>query len=524
MKKLIIKFPQVEIDEQAEIIDYHSLKEELAFGLIKKRFFKYDVVEIISNYNFFFPDRLKIITLSFLIGKKVIVRDLKGNFFKVNFNIFFKLLLNKIISFFFKKKLKKNIEEKIVSLEEQKINFNIKNNFNSILYLRTDFIFGVRVGGFVPHISGVVNSFSKKYNIIFFTSDFIPGIKNRITQFIVNPEEKFWDFVDIAILNYNKTFLNYIKEKIKSKKIDFIYHRYSLNNFVGIELSQLFKIPIVLEYNGSEVWIANKWSKTNQIKNNLNLANKIEFLNLKKSNLIVVPSDILKKELIDRGIEKNKILVNPNGVDIDKFSPEISGLRIKKKYRINSKFVVGFSGSFGSWHGVLILAESLEIFFKKFKREDVVFLLIGYGKLWRKVKKTIEHTNLTDKVILTGVVPFLEMPEYLSVCDILLSPQIQNNDGTEFFGSPTKIFEYMAMGKAIIASKLGQIKDIIEHNKNGYLINPGEPEELADSINFLLNEHEFRKTLGINARKTAERNYSWDNHTDKIIRKLRNLC
>ena len=94
---------------------------------------------------------------------------------------------------------------------------------------------------------------------------------------------------------------------------------------------------------------------------------------------------------------------------------------------------------------------------------------------------------------------------------------IPNPDGTEFFGSPTKLFEYMAMGKAIVASDLNQIGEILAHESTALLIEANQPKLLANSINKLVLDEALQKKLGENARKEALQNYSWDRHVERLL-------
>ena len=111
---------------------------------------------------------------------------------------------------------------------------------------------------------------------------------------------------------------------------------------------------------------------------------------------------------------------------------------------------------------------------------------------------------------------------YLSASDILVSPQVPNPDGTPFFGSPTKLFEYMAMGKAIVASDLDQIGSILSSGDDSILFKPGDSDELASAILILSSDPSMRARLGNNARKKAIRDYSWDKHVQAVDKALRN--
>lgn len=96
---------------------------------------------------------------------------------------------------------------------------------------------------------------------------------------------------------------------------------------MGLQISYRYKVPFVLEFNSSEIWTSRHWGNGLKYKN---LAERIENLNLDKADLIVCVSDVLKEDLIKRGIESQKILVDYNGADIEKYNPEISGKEIRE--------------------------------------------------------------------------------------------------------------------------------------------------------------------------------------------------
>ena len=144
---------------------------------------------------------------------------------------------------------------------------------------------------------------------------------------------------------------------MKPPNRDLIYQRYSLDNYAGIVLSRKFDIPFVVEYNGSYLWVAQNWGKPLAFKK---IAEIIELANLRAADLIVVVSAALKDELIRRGIDEKKILVNPNGVDPEVFSPAVGGSYIRKAFHLDDKTVVGFIGTFGQWHGAEVLAEAVK--------------------------------------------------------------------------------------------------------------------------------------------------------------------
>ena len=92
-----------------------------------------------------------------------------------------------------------------------------------------------------------------------------------------------------------------------------------------------------------------------------------------------------------------------------------------------------------------------------------------------------------------------------------------STDGSEFFGSPTKLFEYLAMGKGIVASRLGQVGEVIIDGENGLLVEPGDADGLARAIERLAVDGELRSRLGAAARKTAIERYTWRHNAARVF-------
>lgn len=217
--------------------------------------------------------------------------------------------------------------------------------------------------------------------------------------------------------------------------------------------------------------------------------------------------------------------MNPNCVDPERFDPgrfskdEINDLKSELGISPGSR-VAGFIGTFSPWHGVEVLANAIPSALCKCAK--LHFLLIGDGPMWEEVRERLRIADVLDRVTMTGLIPQDEAAKYLMCSDFFLSPHVPNADGTPFFGSPTKLFEYMALGKGIIASDLYQLGEIIEHEKTGLLVKPGDTEDLLRAINRLYEDRELSEGLGENAKEAALREYTWEAHVRKIIDHLKN--
>ncbi|MCK5218922.1 glycosyltransferase [bacterium] len=514
---------QVEFSADILVITFEELKHWVLSGKIFWHLFGYSQSQILTyRVNVLGKPFLSALLIRLLSRGKSCMEDEQGKKIDITFGYLCGRLLKLINDWVAKplllKKIKDEIEQKrkIINAKE-KTNFDIEK---TSVYLRTDLAFGIRSGGSVGHIAGVLNNLDAfSGSPVFISSDYMPTIRKNVVKYIIDPEYSFWDFKEMPSLYYNMVFYNKVKGILAGSDISFFYQRYSVNNYSGVCLAMDHHVPFVLEYNGSEIWIAKNWGRPLKHER---LSQKIELLNLHAADLIVVVSQPMKNELVERGINSSKILVNPNGVEPEHYSPAVDGSIVRTQYGFSEKRVIGFIGTFGKWHGAEVLAEAFGILVEKYPeyKKDTRLILIGDGVNMSLVKEILNKHNIEDICVLTGLIPQEEGPAYLAVCDILASPHVPNPDGTPFFGSPTKLFEYMAMGKGIVASDLDQIGDVLEHGKTAWMVNPGDPEYLAEGLKHLLDNQALRKRLGENARKEAISKYTWKEHTQRIIAKL----
>jgi glycosyltransferase involved in cell wall biosynthesis len=392
----------------------------------------------------------------------------------------------------------------------------------SPLYLRTDLSFGVRAGGSVAHIAGVVNELGRFTGpVTVLTSDDIPTLKPEVDVHHVPPLESFWNFRELPTFLMNDAF-DRASEGAITRRPAFVYQRYSLNNYAGLRIARRHGVPFVLEYNGSEIWMGRHWGRALKYEA---LSRRIEQLNLSSADLIVVVSRAMRDGVVERGIDPESVFINPNGVDPERYRPDVDGGSIRERYGLRGMTVVGFIGTFGPWHG----AEALARAFAKFVNEDPVrtstvrLFMIGDGATMPAVRRILIDGGALDRTVFTGLVPQEEGPAYLAACDLLSSPHVPNPDGSPFFGSPTKLFEYMAMGRAIIASDLDQIGEVLDHGRTAWLVEPGDVDALTDGLRRLIDDPPLRRALGAAAQHEAVTRYTWREHTRRTIERLQQV-
>ncbi len=391
----------------------------------------------------------------------------------------------------------------------------------SPLYLRTDLSFGVRAGGSVAHTTGVVNALDAFTGpVTMFTTDDIPLLKPSVRVTVVAPSESFWNFKELPTFLLNDAFADAIAGAPDLARA-FVYQRYSLNSYAGLAAARRLGVPFVLEYNGSEVWVGRHWGNPIRYEE---LSARIERLNLRAADLAVVVSQPLADEAVRAGADADRVLVNPNGVDADQYRPDIDGSRVRRALGWDDRIVIGFIGTFGPWHGAEMLAKAfVALCGDERLRPRIRMLMIGDGARLAAVRQIVDESEARDAVAFTGLIAQERGPEYLAACDILVAPHVRNPDGSPFFGSPTKLFEYMAMGRGIVASNLDQIGEVIEHGRTGWLVEPDSVEALTSGIRALVTDEALRARLGAAARQRALERHTWRAHTARTIDKLRDL-
>ena len=228
---------------------------------------------------------------------------------------------------------------------------------------------------------------------------------------------------------------------------------------------------------------------------------------------IICVSKAAKRHLVKTWqVDPEKIVVMPNGVDIELFGEHHDPQPIRTKLGLDGVPVIGFVGGFQWWHGLDLLIESLAKILPEFPNAKL--LLVGDGQARPIIDQKITELGVESKVIITGLLPQVRVPEMLAAIDIAVVPYPQLPK--ELWFSPLKLYEYMAAGKAIVSSRAGQIAEVIQDGHNGLLVESGNVTSLVQAIIKLLNDPVERERLGQNARQQAIEQHSWEQYIKRL--------
>lgn len=288
---------------------------------------------------------------------------------------------------------------------------------------------------------------------------------------------------------------------LRREKPDVLVLRTSNLLFSAAVLAKRFRIPLVVEADAP-----NRERRTYHrgFLTVPHLGEWIEKAVIRSAHMTVCVSSVARDHFIRQGVREDLLRVIPNGADPDRLTVDSS--RLRHSLGIGpDRIVIGFVGSFHYWHGVDLLIELMRRMLVRYPH--CVFLLVGHGGPRKpEVESFISGSPHGDRIIVTGYVPYDDIPRHLGVMDIALAPY----PDTDFFHfSPVKIYEYMAAGVPVLSSHIGQIGELITDGVDGMLCPPGDVECYTCRLSEWIEDREKRKAVGLRARRTIAENHTW---------------
>jgi glycosyltransferase involved in cell wall biosynthesis len=289
----------------------------------------------------------------------------------------------------------------------------------------------------------------------------------------------------------------------RSEEVRFVWQRHDLFHDAGVTAARALGRPLVVFTPALIVQEAAGWGVRRPGWQGF-LERSAEAPLLKAADVVACGSVEIAEQVGRLGVPDERLLVTPNGVDPEMFSPERHGHEVRRRLGLEGRFVIGWVGSFRKFHGLDMALEAM----KRIETEipEATLLLVGDGLERAHVEDTVRDLDLRN-VVMTGTVGYLEIPEHVAAMDVAV---ITDRGAGSFHYSPLKLREYMAAGKAVIAPRIGEMARWLVDGEDAVLIESGDTEGLAAAIEDLHGRPHFRARLGVGARDKILEEATWD--------------
>ncbi|MDT0593675.1 glycosyltransferase family 4 protein [Glaciecola petra] len=350
------------------------------------------------------------------------------------------------------------------------------------------------------------------YENNWYSKEFIEGIEVRRVKTFVTSNEGFLK----RILDFLSFMVSSFFAGLFVKKPDVIVGT-SPQFFTiisGYFLAKIKRRPFVFELR--DIWPASI-TAVGAMKDSLiiKVLEKIEMFLYKHSSRIVAVTESFKNELIERGVNEQKIGVVLNGVDLSTYKPvDSKNIELETKYALTNKFIIGYVGTHGLAHALDSILDAAKLIASN---DEVRFLFVGGGAAKKTIDDRINSEGLNN-VISIARQPKSSMPEFWSLCDLSL---ISLKD-TDLFKTviPSKIFESMGMGIPLLVSMpKGEATQIVESTHSGVIVKAEQPLELVKAIERIYSDHSIIERMSENAKK-ASKTYNRESLASAFIDEL----
>ncbi|MDP5134695.1 glycosyltransferase [Rheinheimera baltica] len=334
-----------------------------------------------------------------------------------------------------------------------------------------------------------------------------PGAKkgNPVLRWLLDltryvPEAVF----ELFELAYNFPALLRLRKAVHTHQIDVIYERYSLFMFASVWWARRNSKPIILEINDSCLVhrVRSLFFRT--------LARKVEGWIFKNATGLVFISGHFQQVAMTGHPQIAPSVVSPNAADLSQFIiDDAASLQLRQRLDIADKVVLGYVGAFVHWHGIDWFVDLMVDKIKAYPK--LVLLLVGDGVSFEPIKQRIESAGVSSQILLTGRVEHSEIATYIGAMDYGILPD--SND----YGSPMKLFEFMAMAKGMVIPDFSPVVEVVADNETGWLFPANDRQACIDRTLELVEDTTQQRQVGKNARIYIEQHRQWKHNAEQLL-------
>lgn len=287
--------------------------------------------------------------------------------------------------------------------------------------------------------------------------------------------------------------------------LDLLYERYSLWSYGALEAAAEKGMPSVLEVNAPLIEEQQRYRSLYNRDAALAVARRA----FAAADTLVAVSDGVADYLETFAQARGKVHVVPNGVNPQRFA---TGEGRAEPGSRGKAFTIGFVGTLKPWHGLDVLLEAFACFHALVPRSQL--LIVGTGPELENLRRMATSYGVDSAVLFTGALPPESVPEMLDLMDAAVAPYPEVPD---FYFSPLKVYEYMASGLPVVASRIGQLTELIVDGHDGMLCPPGDAASLCDALIYLYGDPAMRAQMGRAARSKVLAHHTWESVAQRVL-------
>jgi glycosyltransferase involved in cell wall biosynthesis len=313
-----------------------------------------------------------------------------------------------------------------------------------------------------------------------------------------------WVF-ELLQIGYNAVVFAKLWRAASRIKPDFIYERYALYSFAGVLVARWRGVPLVLECNTP---YAQAWARYFGLTFR-RLARWIEKSILLGAGHVITVTHVQRRMLAEQGIPEDHVTACHNAIAPEEFAPDAAAAEAVRRDLKLRPIVAGFVGTMNRWQGIDKFGDVIGPVLAA--RDDVSFVFVGDGEFRPQLDELCKSRGWSDRVVFTGRKPHAEVSKLVGAMDVTL---LLNSNG---YGSPMKVFEYLALGKAVIAPKVEPVLEVLRDGETGLLIEPGDAPAMARQLLRLAGDPALRERLGRAGREYVLSNHTWAQNAQTIL-------
>ena len=291
---------------------------------------------------------------------------------------------------------------------------------------------------------------------------------------------------------------------IREHQPDCLYERYNLFQPAGVWIKRRYHLPLLLEVNAP---IFNERARYDGISLK-KLARWSERYTWRNADLVLPVTRVLGDMVQQEGVPPERVVVIPNGINTQRFGASQDTAAAKRALRLDGCLVLGFTGFVRDWHG---MDKVIEFIAQDGAQAHCHLLVVGDGPARLALEQQAKRLGVADRVTFTGVVQRDDVARHVAAFDIALQPAVVA------YASPLKLFEYLALGRAIVAPSQPNIREILTDGENALLFDPQDTSGLVEAIRRLMVDADLRQRLALNAAETiAKQSLTWVGNAQRV--------